>query len=52
MQLASGCLPSEVVDAVQQGTVEAARTAKYYLFGKDETFAIGGAFPFGLNSLQ
>jgi TRAP-type mannitol/chloroaromatic compound transport system substrate-binding protein len=41
-----------VVDAVQQGSVEAAHTAPYYFFGKDETFAIGGAIPFGLNSRQ
>jgi TRAP-type mannitol/chloroaromatic compound transport system substrate-binding protein len=41
-----------VVDGVQGGTVEAAHTAPYYFFGKDETFAIGGAIPFGLNSRQ
>ena len=41
-----------VVDGVQQGTVEVAHTAPYYFFGKDETFAIGGAIPFGLNSRQ
>jgi TRAP-type mannitol/chloroaromatic compound transport system substrate-binding protein len=41
-----------VVDGVQNGTVEAAHTAPYYFFGKDETFAIGGAIPFGLNSRQ
>jgi TRAP-type mannitol/chloroaromatic compound transport system substrate-binding protein len=41
-----------VVDAVQQGAVDAAHTAPYYFFGKDETFAIGGAIPFGLNSRQ
>jgi TRAP-type mannitol/chloroaromatic compound transport system substrate-binding protein len=41
-----------VVDGVQQGTVEAAHTAPYYFFGKDETFAIRGAIPFGLNSRQ
>ena len=41
-----------VVDALQQGSVEAAHTAPYYFFGKDETFAIGGAIPFGLNSRQ
>jgi TRAP-type mannitol/chloroaromatic compound transport system substrate-binding protein len=41
-----------VVDSVQQGAVEAAHTAPYYFFGKDETFAIGGAIPFGLNSRQ
>ena len=42
----------EVVDGVQQGTVEAAHTAPYYFFNKNETFAIGGAIPFGLNSRQ
>ena len=41
-----------VVDGVQGGTVEAAHTAPYYFFGKDETFAIGCAIPFGLNSRQ
>ena len=41
-----------VVDGVQGGTVEAAHTAPYYFFDKDETFAIGGAIPFGLNSRQ
>ena len=41
-----------VVDAVQQGAVECAHTAAYYFFGKDETFALGCAIPFGLNSRQ
>ena len=41
-----------VVDAVQQGTVEAGHTAPYYYFGKDDTFAMGTAIPFGLNSRQ
>lgn len=41
-----------VVDAVQQGTVEAGHTCAYYYFGKDDTFAIGTAIPFGLNSRQ
>ena len=41
-----------VVDGVQQGTVEMAHTAPYYFFGKDETFALGCAIPFGLNSRQ
>ncbi len=41
-----------VVDAVQQGTVEAGHTAPYYYFGKDDTFAIGTAIPFGINSRQ
>jgi TRAP-type mannitol/chloroaromatic compound transport system substrate-binding protein len=41
-----------VVDGVQQGSVEAAHTAPYYFFGKDECFALGCAIPFGLNSRQ
>ena len=41
-----------VVDGVQQGSVEAAHTAPYYFFGKNECFALGCAIPFGLNSRQ
>ena len=41
-----------VVDGVQAGTVEIAHTAPYYFFGKDPTFALGCAIPFGLNSRQ
>ncbi len=41
-----------VVDGVQNGTVEAAHTVPYYFFGKDETFALGAAIPFGMNSRQ
>jgi len=44
--------PFGVVDGVQQGTVECAHTAPYYFFGKDETFAMDCAIPFGLNSRQ
>jgi TRAP-type mannitol/chloroaromatic compound transport system substrate-binding protein len=44
--------PFGVVDAVQNGTVECAHTAPYYFFGKDETFALDCAVPFGLNSRQ
>ncbi len=40
------------VDGVQNGTVEMTHTAPYYFFGKDETFALGCAIPFGLNSRQ
>ena len=40
------------VDALQNGTVEAANTAPYYYFGKDPTFALGCAVPFGLNVRQ
>src|SRR3569832_1617594 len=41
-----------VVDAVQNATVEICQTAPYYFFGKDETFSLGCAVPFGLNSRQ
>ena len=41
-----------VVDAVQNGTVEAAHTAPYYFYGKDPTFSIDCAIPFGMNSRQ
>jgi TRAP-type mannitol/chloroaromatic compound transport system substrate-binding protein len=41
-----------VVDAVQSATVEAAHTASYYFYGKDPTFCLGCAVPFGLNSRQ
>ncbi|MEK9802661.1 MAG: TRAP transporter substrate-binding protein [Curvibacter sp.] len=44
--------PFGVVDAVQNATVEMAHTAPYYFFGKDETFALACAIPFGLNSRQ
>lgn len=42
----------QLLDAVQNGTVEAGHTAPYYFFGKDPTFALGCAVPFGLNSRQ
>jgi TRAP-type mannitol/chloroaromatic compound transport system substrate-binding protein len=41
-----------VLDGVGNGTVEMANTAPYYFFGKDPTFALGCAIPFGLNSRQ
>jgi TRAP-type mannitol/chloroaromatic compound transport system substrate-binding protein len=41
-----------VVDGVQNATVEMAHTAPYYFVGKDVTFALGCAIPFGLNSRQ
>jgi len=40
----------QVVDAVQNGTVECGHTALYYYFGKDDTFVFGSALPFGMNS--
>src|SRR5215469_2582698 len=42
----------QVLDAVQNGTVEMGHTASYYYFGKDPTFALGTAVPFGLNTRQ
>ncbi len=40
------------MDAVSSGTVEACHTASYYYFGKDPTFALFCAVPFGLNTRQ
>jgi TRAP-type mannitol/chloroaromatic compound transport system substrate-binding protein len=42
----------QVADAVQNGTVEMGHTASYYFFGKDPTFALATAVPFGLNARQ
>ena len=39
-------------DAVTNGTVEMCHTASYYYIGKDPTFALGTAVPFGLNARQ
>ena len=44
--------PLQVLDAVQNGTVQAGHTGSYYYFGKDPTFAFGTAVPFGLNARQ
>ncbi len=40
----------EASDAVANGTVEMSHTASYYYWGKDATFALGTAIPFGLNA--
>ncbi|MFL5094244.1 MAG: TRAP transporter substrate-binding protein [Xanthobacteraceae bacterium] len=42
----------QAADAVSNGTVEACHTATYYYIGKDPTFALFCAVPFGLNSRQ
>jgi TRAP-type mannitol/chloroaromatic compound transport system substrate-binding protein len=42
----------QVLDAVQDGTVECGHTASYYYVGKDPTFAFDTALPFGLNGRQ
>ena len=44
--------PLGIIDAIEKGTVEAAHTAGYYYFGKDDTFALDAAIPFGLNTRQ
>jgi TRAP-type mannitol/chloroaromatic compound transport system substrate-binding protein len=42
----------QVLDAVQNGTVEMGHTGAYYYVGKDPSFAFATALPFGLNSRQ
>ena len=42
----------QVLDAVQNGTVEMGNTALYYYWGKDPAFTYGTALPFGLNARQ
>ncbi|MBH0239542.1 TRAP transporter substrate-binding protein [Methylobrevis albus] len=42
----------QALDAVQSNTVEANHTCSYYFVGKDPTFAIGTAIPFGMNARQ
>ncbi len=39
----------QVLDAVNNGTVEMGNTALYYYWGKDPAFTFGTALPFGLN---
>lgn len=43
---------TQVLDAVQAGTVEMGHTASYYYFGKDPTLAFDTSVPFGLTSRQ
>ena len=42
----------QVLDAVQNGTVQCGHTAPYYYSGKDPAFALDTAVPFGLNARQ
>jgi len=42
----------QVLDAVQNGTVQCGHTAPYYYIGKDPAFAFATAMPFGLNARQ
>ena len=42
----------QAADAAAAGTVECCHTASYYYWGKDPTFALATAVPFGLNARQ
>ncbi|WP_137045220.1 TRAP transporter substrate-binding protein [Pseudolabrys sp. FHR47] len=42
----------QVLDAVQNGTVEMGHTAVYYYIGKDPTWALFCSVPFGMNARQ
>lgn len=42
----------QVLDAVQNGTVECGQSASYYYIGKDPAFAFDTALPFGMNCRQ
>ena len=42
----------QAADAVTSGTVECCHTASYYYWGKDPSYALGTAIPFGLNARQ
>jgi TRAP-type mannitol/chloroaromatic compound transport system substrate-binding protein len=42
----------QVLDAVEQGTVECGHTAGYYYIGKNMAFAFDTALPFGLNARE
>ncbi|MGJ7610746.1 MULTISPECIES: TRAP transporter substrate-binding protein [unclassified Variovorax] len=43
---------SGVLEGVQNASVEMAHTAPYYFYGKDPTFCLGCAVPFGMNTRQ
>ncbi|AMW28436.1 TRAP transporter substrate-binding protein [Arthrospira platensis] len=42
----------QVLDAIQQGTVECGHTASYYYIGKNPALTFGTCVPFGLNTQQ
>src|SRR6266536_5827836 len=44
--------PLQVLDAVQNNTVEMGHTASYYYVGKDMTFGLDCTIPFGMNARQ
>lgn len=41
-----------VLDGVQSASIEMAHTAPSYFYGKDPTFCLGCAVPFGMNARQ
>jgi len=43
---------TQVLDAVQAGTIEMGHTCSYYYFGKDPTLAFDTSVPFGMSSRQ
>ncbi len=43
---------NQVLDAVQQGTVQCGQTASYYYTGKNEALVFDTGLPFGLNTRQ
>ena len=47
---ARSCRSPQAAEAVGTSTVEMAHTCSYYYWGKDPTFALGTAVPFGLNA--
>jgi TRAP-type mannitol/chloroaromatic compound transport system substrate-binding protein len=49
---AIGGAAAQVLDAVQNNTVEMGHTACYYYVGKDPTFTFDTTVPFGLNTRQ
>ncbi|MEI2415340.1 TRAP transporter substrate-binding protein [Orrella sp. JC864] len=42
----------QVLDGVQNGTIEAGHSASYYYYGKDPVLSFDAAVPFGLNTRQ
>jgi len=42
----------EVMDAVQQGTIQSAQTVSYYFSGKNSAFVLDSTMPFGLTPRQ
>ena len=51
LHAAGELLPAlQVLDGVQNGTIEAGHSASYFYIGKDPAFGFGTAIPFGMNT--